>query len=201
MVPQFPAPEGQALEESDEFRMYCFKIRRCSKTRSHDWTQCPYAHRGEKARRRDPRKFPYHGVSCAEFRRAGACSKGQLCQFSHGVFEFWLHPARYRTRPCKAGMQCQRKVCFFAHTPEQLRPLGCGGCGCGGDWRPQRRCCGSCVGAVREEPSPSSSSSSFDRDCADVTEDIRRLEIAGDDVERGDESDLPDIDWICELVK
>ncbi|CAA6656493.1 unnamed protein product [Spirodela intermedia] len=188
MAPQFPAPEGQALDESDEFRMYCFKIKRCSKTRSHDWTQCPYAHRGEKARRRDPAS-------------SHTMAKGQLCQFSHGVFEFWLHPARYRTRPCKAGMQCQRKVCFFAHTPEQLRPLGCGGCGCGGDWRPQRRCCGSGVGAVREEPSPSSSSSSFDRDCADVTEDIRRLEIAGDDVERGDESDLPDIDWICELVK
>ncbi|KAB5573370.1 hypothetical protein DKX38_000564 [Salix brachista] len=37
-------------------------------------------------------------------------------------FEYWLHPSRYRTRACNAaGLFCQRQVCFFAHTPEQLR--------------------------------------------------------------------------------
>ncbi|KAF4355535.1 hypothetical protein F8388_003116 [Cannabis sativa] len=67
----------------DQFRMFEFKVRRCARGRSHDWTECPYAHPGEKARRRDPRK----------------------------------------TQPCKDGTNCRRRVCFFAHTPDQLRVL------------------------------------------------------------------------------
>ncbi|KHN40356.1 Zinc finger CCCH domain-containing protein 20 [Glycine soja] len=106
----------------DHFRMYEFKVRRCARGRSHDWTECPYAHPGEKARRRDPRKFHYSGAACPEFRK-GNCKKGDTCEFAHGVFECWLHPARYRTQPCKDGTSCRRRVCFFAHTPEQLRVL------------------------------------------------------------------------------
>lgn len=106
----------------DDFRMYEFKVRRCARARSHDWTECPYAHPGEKARRRDPRKYHYSGTACPEFRR-GSCRKGDSCEFAHGVFECWLHPARYRTQPCKDGPSCRRRVCFFAHTPEQLRVL------------------------------------------------------------------------------
>ncbi|KAI3421699.1 uncharacterized protein J3R85_011891 [Psidium guajava] len=104
----------------DNFRMYEFKVRRCTRGRSHDWTECPYAHPGEKARRRDPRKYHYSGAACPEFRK-GSCRRGDTCEFAHGVFECWLHPARYRTQPCKDGIGCQRRVCFFAHTPEQLR--------------------------------------------------------------------------------
>ncbi|CAI0381019.1 unnamed protein product [Linum tenue] len=106
----------------DHFRIYEFKIRRCARGRSHDWTECPYAHPGEKARRRDPRKYHYSGTACPEFRK-GNCKKGDGCEFAHGVFECWLHPARYRTQPCKDGTNCKRRVCFFAHTPEQLRVL------------------------------------------------------------------------------
>ncbi|KAE8691405.1 Zinc finger CCCH domain-containing protein 20 [Hibiscus syriacus] len=106
----------------DHFRMYEFKVRRCARGRSHDWTECPYAHPGEKARRRDPRKFHYSGTACPDFRK-GICKKGDSCEFAHGVFECWLHPARYRTQPCKDGTSCKRRVCFFAHTPEQLRLL------------------------------------------------------------------------------
>ncbi|CAI9093605.1 OLC1v1029150C1 [Oldenlandia corymbosa var. corymbosa] len=106
----------------DEFRMFEFKVKKCSRARSHDWTDCPYAHPGEKARRRDPRKFHYSGSSCPEFKK-GACRKGDSCEFAHGVFETWLHPARYRTQPCKDGTQCRRRVCFFAHTPDQLRVI------------------------------------------------------------------------------
>ncbi|XP_072987982.1 zinc finger CCCH domain-containing protein 20-like [Typha latifolia] len=106
----------------DEFRMYEFKIRRCARGRSHDWTECPYAHPGEKARRRDPRRYHYAGTPCPDFRKGG-CKRGDACEFAHGVFETWLHPARYRTQPCKDGTSCRRRVCFFAHTPEQLRVL------------------------------------------------------------------------------
>ncbi|KAJ8641014.1 hypothetical protein MRB53_017708 [Persea americana] len=107
---------------SDEFRMYEFKIRRCARGRSHDWTDCPFAHPGEKAKRRDPRKFHYSGTACPDFRK-GSCKRGDSCEYAHGVFECWLHPARYRTQPCKDGTGCRRRVCFFAHTPDQLRVL------------------------------------------------------------------------------
>ncbi|KAG1330151.1 zinc finger CCCH domain-containing protein 2 [Cocos nucifera] len=117
-----PADAPVDAYSCDEFRMYEFKVRRCARGRSHDWTECPYAHPGEKARRRDPRKYHYSGTACPDFRK-GNCKRGDACDFAHGVFECWLHPARYRTQPCKDGTACRRRVCFFAHTPEQLRVL------------------------------------------------------------------------------
>lgn len=107
---------------SDEFRMYSFKVKPCSRAYSHDWTECPFVHPGENARRRDPRKYPYSCVPCPEFRK-GSCQKGDSCEYAHGVFESWLHPAQYRTRLCKDETGCNRKVCFFAHKPEELRPV------------------------------------------------------------------------------
>ncbi|XP_074568946.1 zinc finger CCCH domain-containing protein 10-like [Curcuma longa] len=106
---------------SDDFRMYEFKVRRCPGRRSHDWTKCPYAHPGEKARRRDPRRFHYTGTPCPDFRRDGDCHRGEDCEYAHGVFESWLHPSHYRTQPCKDGSACLRRVCFFAHSQEELR--------------------------------------------------------------------------------
>ncbi|KAL3647112.1 hypothetical protein CASFOL_008080 [Castilleja foliolosa] len=105
---------------SDHFRMFEFKVRKCNRSRSHDWTDCPFAHPGEKARRRDPRRFHYSGTVCSDYRK-GHCDKGDNCEFSHGVFECWLHPSRYRTEACKDGKSCKRKVCFFAHSTRQLR--------------------------------------------------------------------------------
>lgn len=107
---------------TDEFRMYTFKVKPCSRAYSHDWTECPFVHPGENARRRDPRKYPYSCVPCPEFRK-GACPKGDSCEYAHGVFESWLHPAQYRTRLCKDETGCMRKVCFFAHKPDELRPV------------------------------------------------------------------------------
>lgn len=107
---------------SDEFRMYNFKVQPCSRAYSHDWTECPFVHPGENARRRDPRKYSYTCVPCPEFKK-GSCGKGDGCEYAHGVFESWLHPAQYRTRLCKDEIGCSRKVCFFAHKPQELRPL------------------------------------------------------------------------------
>ncbi|KAH9603852.1 hypothetical protein KSS87_005972 [Heliosperma pusillum] len=107
---------------TDEFRMYTFKVKPCSRAYSHDWTECPFVHPGENARRRDPRKYHYSCVPCPEFRK-GACPKGDACEYAHGIFECWLHPAQYRTRLCKDETKCARRVCFFAHKPEELRPL------------------------------------------------------------------------------
>ncbi|XP_023539064.1 zinc finger CCCH domain-containing protein 29-like [Cucurbita pepo subsp. pepo] len=107
---------------TDDFRMYTFKVKPCSRAYSHDWTECPFVHPGENARRRDPKKYPYSCVPCPEFRK-GACPKGDSCEYAHGVFESWLHPAQYRTRLCKDETGCTRKVCFFAHRPDELRPV------------------------------------------------------------------------------
>ncbi|KAL2524497.1 Zinc finger CCCH domain-containing protein 2 [Abeliophyllum distichum] len=107
---------------SDYFRMYEFKVRMCPRGGSHDWMNCPFAHPGEKALRRDPNKFSYSGTICPEFRK-GHCSHGDRCELAHGVFESWLHPTRYRTEACKDGRNCLRRVCFFAHTPRQIRLL------------------------------------------------------------------------------
>lgn len=111
-----------SIYSTDEFRMYSFKVRPCSRAYSHDWTECPFVHPGENARRRDPRKFHYSCVPCPDFRK-GACRRGDMCEYAHGVFECWLHPAQYRTRLCKDGTNCARRVCFFAHTADELRPL------------------------------------------------------------------------------
>ncbi|KAJ4825385.1 hypothetical protein Tsubulata_012540 [Turnera subulata] len=109
-----------SLYASDEFRMYMFKIRPCSRTYTHDWTECPFVHPGENARRRDPRKFHYSCMPCPDHRK-GLCKRGDLCEYSHGIFECWLHPSQYRTRVCNDGTGCRRRVCFFAHTKEELR--------------------------------------------------------------------------------
>lgn len=111
-----------SIYSTDEFRMFSFKVRPCSRAYSHDWTECPFVHPGENARRRDPRKYHYSCVPCPDFRK-GACRRGDMCEYAHGVFECWLHPAQYRTRLCKDGTSCARQVCFFAHTPDELRPL------------------------------------------------------------------------------
>ncbi|XP_059461584.1 zinc finger CCCH domain-containing protein 54 [Corylus avellana] len=203
----------EAIFCADEFRMYAYKIKRCPRMRSHDWTECPYAHRGEKAQRRDPRKFSYSAVACPAFRMHGKCHKGDACEFAHGVFEYWLHPARYRTRACNAGRYCQRKVCFFAHTPEQLRSETKNKCHSA--YRPR--------GNGGEESASSSSSSPVPElttkkkkneqsNCFDgVSEFLKSLSaLKIRDVEEGErsssnwgllDSDLPHIDWISELVQ
>ncbi|KAG6629934.1 zinc finger CCCH domain-containing protein 56-like [Carya illinoinensis] len=119
--PSFPDLKS-SIYATDEFRMFSFKIRPCSRAYSHDWTECPFVHPGENARRRDPKKYHYSCVPCPEFRK-GTCRRGDLCEYAHGVFECWLHPAQYRTRLCKDGMSCMRRVCFFAHKHEELRLL------------------------------------------------------------------------------
>lgn len=105
---------------TDDFRMFHFKVARCSKRYVHDWRSCPFAHPTENARRRDPRTTRYLPVPCPDYKR-GICMRGDTCPYSHGVYECWLHPAKYRTQLCKEGPQCRRPVCFFAHSVGDLR--------------------------------------------------------------------------------
>nr|PNR27856.1 hypothetical protein PHYPA_030008 [Physcomitrium patens] len=45
------------------------RVRRCMRGRSHDWTEGPFAHPGEKARRCNPRRYEDSGTACREFRK------------------------------------------------------------------------------------------------------------------------------------
>nr|PNR34632.1 hypothetical protein PHYPA_024449 [Physcomitrium patens] len=44
-------------------------VRRCMRGRSHDWTEGPFAHPGEKARRCNPRWYEDSETACREFRK------------------------------------------------------------------------------------------------------------------------------------
>lgn len=111
---------------TDKFRMYCYKVLPCSKRFCHDWSTCPFAHFSERAKRRDPRAAKYTAIACPEMKKQGEpCPRGDKCPYSHNTFEYWLHPTRYRTRMCRDGENCTRKVCFFAHKPEDVRVPPC----------------------------------------------------------------------------
>lgn len=53
--------------------------------------------------------------------QTGECPRGDDCPYAHNVFEFWLHPTRYRTNLCNEPATCKRRVCFFAHCLKELR--------------------------------------------------------------------------------
>ncbi|KAI3430339.1 hypothetical protein D9Q98_004934 [Chlorella vulgaris] len=79
------------------------------------------SYKGEKARRRDQTRYKYTGIACPNMRQNNHCSLADNCPYAHNVFEYWLHPTRYRTQLCNDGTACKRKLCFFAHGMEQLR--------------------------------------------------------------------------------
>ena len=54
-------------------------------------------------------------------KKDSCCTLGEQCPYAHNVFEYWLHPTRYRTQMCNDGESCRRKICFFAHKEEELR--------------------------------------------------------------------------------
>mmetsp|Transcript_9845 Transcript_9845/g.21009 ORF Transcript_9845/g.21009 Transcript_9845/m.21009 type:complete len:470 (-) Transcript_9845:2382-3791(-) len=111
----------RSLDLGDDFWMYSFKVVPCAKSYSHKWTLCPCAHAGETARRRDPRLHNYKAVLCPLVKAKKTCPLGDNCMWAHNVFEHWLHPSRYKTRLCSFGRNCNRPICFFAHSAEELR--------------------------------------------------------------------------------
>jgi hypothetical protein len=58
-------------------------------------------------------------------KKEGSCAFGDHCPYAHNVFEYWLHPTRYRTQLCNDGSNCRRKICFFAHSLDELRVPAC----------------------------------------------------------------------------
>ncbi|GAB4814209.1 hypothetical protein N2152v2_001255 [Parachlorella kessleri] len=108
-------------EERELFEQYVLKVAPCPLRCVHDWSSCPYAHQTERAKRRDPRVFAYTGIACLSMKQEGKCALGDSCPYAHSAFEYWLHPTRYHTAICSQGPGCTRKICFFAHSPMELR--------------------------------------------------------------------------------
>jgi hypothetical protein len=46
----------------------------------------------------------------------GSCPRGEACYMTHGLFEFYANPGKYKTKMCKAGRSCKRHYCFFRCT-------------------------------------------------------------------------------------
>ncbi|GBF98298.1 hypothetical protein Rsub_10961 [Raphidocelis subcapitata] len=114
------------LYASDDFRINCYKVLPCPQRSSHAWAACPFAHPNERLRRRplhrEGQPGPlYRAELCPAVRARQECPMGSECGFAHNVFEHWLHPAMYRTRLCASGTACNRAVCFFAHSNDELR--------------------------------------------------------------------------------
>jgi Zinc finger C-x8-C-x5-C-x3-H type (and similar) len=107
--------------KNNSFMIRIFKAKRCLNSRYHNWAICPYAHPGERIQRRDPYEYQYKRQMCRHSEDISKCPRGDRCKYAHGLYEYWLHPTRYRTRMCNRGLACRRRVCFFAHSALQLR--------------------------------------------------------------------------------
>ncbi|WIA22472.1 hypothetical protein OEZ85_004768 [Tetradesmus obliquus] len=104
-----------------DFYLYTYKVAPCSVTGPHEWSTCPFWHPGERARRRDPTRFSYEPLLCPDDKKGVSCPRGDACPYTHHVYEYWLHPKRFRTLMCQQGMHCRRALCFFAHNMQELR--------------------------------------------------------------------------------
>ncbi|WIA13729.1 hypothetical protein OEZ85_007281 [Tetradesmus obliquus] len=100
--------------DSDEFRLFVAKIAICPRKAIHVWSECPYVHPGEKARRRDPRLHHYSSQPCPDnslaLQKGEVCPRGDACHYSHNLFETHLHPEMYRTTMCTAGSSARHQL-------------------------------------------------------------------------------------------
>ncbi|WIA11757.1 hypothetical protein OEZ85_011852 [Tetradesmus obliquus] len=108
---------------SEEFLTYSLKVTPCNRKYPHDWASCLCGHKGERATRRDLRTHNYLPIACEYAKQRLECPRGDDCPHSHNLFEYWLHPKRFRTEMCLFRSNCDRRVCFFAHSSEELRQL------------------------------------------------------------------------------
>eukprot|EP00930_Biecheleria_cincta_P000500 TRINITY_DN10109_c0_g1_i1.p1 TRINITY_DN10109_c0_g1~~TRINITY_DN10109_c0_g1_i1.p1 ORF type:complete len:243 (-),score=38.47 TRINITY_DN10109_c0_g1_i1:82-810(-) len=72
-------------------------------------------------------KAHYKGTELCRFHLAGACSRGNACNFAHGVVELKAKPNFEKTRLCSmwvhAGSCKMGSACSFAHSKEEMRQV------------------------------------------------------------------------------
>lgn len=57
-------------------RTTALQVLPCCKRFVHDWSDCPFSHPGEKARRRDPKVHQYTGIACPDMKKVGPGKPG-----------------------------------------------------------------------------------------------------------------------------
>lgn len=114
---------GGGQHYNDNFMLFSYKVKPCTRPVCHDYHTCPYSHPSAfnkgPVQRRDPRRYRYVPVMCP-YQQAGSCSMPD-CPFAHNTFECCAHPLNYRTVPCRAGAACRHPFCSFIHTPSEVR--------------------------------------------------------------------------------
>ncbi|WIA18550.1 hypothetical protein OEZ85_009993 [Tetradesmus obliquus] len=103
MTEEGPPPGEWHDIKSLHFKLFYYKVLPCTKAWSHDWQHCPYTHPNDKARRRSPLHHSYSADMCPAMLQNGTCPKGVNCNLAHNLFEYHLHPDRYKTKMCPAG--------------------------------------------------------------------------------------------------
>eukprot|EP00887_Chlorella_sp_A99_P003117 scaffold9.g3117.t1 len=104
--------------------MQLMKVMPCPKCFVHEWSECPFSHPHERAKRRDPSLHAYTGIACPAMRKAseqgregpptvtlaaGACTLGDHCPYAHNAFEYWLHPTRRAKTDAAAAAVAEAK--------------------------------------------------------------------------------------------
>ncbi|KAF6138764.1 hypothetical protein GIB67_040896 [Kingdonia uniflora] len=99
------------------------------RSRSHDWTEHPYAHLGEKARQRDPSKFHYSGTVSPDFRK-GNYKRGDYFKFAHSCpsrlhHMMGRHFDTLSTRILQRGLLIRLCLCLLGLHPDSppMSPL------------------------------------------------------------------------------
>lgn len=74
------------------------RVRACTRASNAGWLACSRGVRQHCLLLQPPPGACWHKPLPCFRLQAGACHRGDACPFAHGIFEWWLHPTRYRTQ-------------------------------------------------------------------------------------------------------
>ncbi len=112
---------------------------------------CPYSHGYVYAHCAGSRACHKHVSGFLSSARSANVTVRLTCG-ARSAWEVGLHPSSYRSQMCTYGSSCNRRMCFFAHDPSQLRveaamkyiDMEQAQFGISEVWRPEGRACLSC---------------------------------------------------------
>nr|XP_024397833.1 zinc finger CCCH domain-containing protein 35-like [Physcomitrium patens] len=97
--------------------------------RSHDWTEGPFAHPGEKARRCNPRRYEDSETACREFRKRELSERRCVRVWVHLSIEYWLHLAGYLDAAVQGWAELASSSVVFGAYVGAATVDACGGTG------------------------------------------------------------------------
>lgn len=98
-------------------------MKRCPRAKPHDWTHCPFAHPGEKAKRRDPRRYRYSGTGeLGNVRAAPRCARADALHAPR--------PSLLVRRPPSQQLDTNHSNLHFASPPRSVPGVPAGKFNC-----------------------------------------------------------------------